>query len=84
MGLTSFIVAPVFLASIKNKNRFSTVKKFFAASIISTISLGVLIVLAGGNLTRTCMTLVAYAVAMLGLLHFGSQKYEKATQLERP
>lgn len=76
-GVISFLLVPVFLAVTKETEKFSIIKNVFSLSIFSTMSLGGLIVIMGGNFTRTCAMLLAYSVVMLGILNFGSRRSKK-------
>ncbi len=68
-GLASCVLAPLYVAAaLHNHQAVARVRLAFKTSIGSTAGLGLLLLLAGAPLGRTCITLTAYTIAMVAVL----------------
>lgn len=80
LGLASFIIAPMYIYSaIKGRSNMQTLKKGMSLSIIGTVLLGGVLILAGAPLGRSCIALTLYIAVTVGLLTYGNVKSRHTT-----
>ncbi|MEK9196358.1 MAG: hypothetical protein AAB914_03240 [Patescibacteria group bacterium] len=73
-GLLSFVLVPFYLYFVKDgSNKFANVSKYLKFSFASTVILGFSVLLIGGPITRSCITLGVYSVMMLVVINYGDK-----------